>query len=45
MTFYHLNTTPVADELGFTLTQVNSRIARARTKVKNLMENEVMEYA
>jgi len=35
----------IGDELGFTPTQVNSRIARARAKVKNLMGNEVSGIA
>ena len=31
----------IAENLGFTVTQVNSRIARARTKVKTLTEREL----
>ena len=31
----------IADELGFTVAQVNSRIARARAKVKMLTESEL----
>ncbi|MCL2320989.1 MAG: sigma-70 family RNA polymerase sigma factor [Oscillospiraceae bacterium] len=41
----HMPMKEIADELGFTLTQVNSHITRARTKVRNLMGNEVLEYA
>jgi len=35
----------IGDELGFSPTQVNSRIARARAKVKTLLGNEVINIA
>lgn len=35
----------IGDELGFTPTQVNSRIARVRAKMKTLMGNEVIDFA
>ena len=34
----------IGDELGFTTAQVNSRIARARVKVRARMGNEVINY-
>jgi len=34
----------IGDELGFTPTQVNSRIAKARAKVKKLMGKEAIGY-
>jgi len=34
----------IGDELGFTPSQVNSRIARARKKLKGLMVSEVISY-
>lgn len=35
----------IADVLGFTTTQVNSRIARARAKVRTKMGNEALNFA
>jgi RNA polymerase sigma-70 factor (ECF subfamily) len=34
----------IGNELGLTLDQVNSRIARARKKLRELMENEVVRH-
>ena len=38
--FLEMSTHEIADELGFTVVQVNSRIARARAKVKILTERK-----
>ena len=39
--FLEMSMQEIADELGFTVSQVNSRIARARAKVKMLTEKEL----
>ena len=41
--FLEMSMQEIADELGFTVTQVNSRLARARAKVKMLIESELFD--
>jgi RNA polymerase sigma-70 factor (ECF subfamily) len=40
----HFSIKEIADELGFTPTQINSRIARARAKVRKQIESEIDKH-